>query len=130
RTGQRACWRRWWRGSRIVLRRFRGRGGRNACTGRTSLSLGCRSLLCLPSGASFPSPHAVAVLRSGFCCRFLRAWYRAMAALHSVQVGSLRFGGGDIRRSAGGFCSDDEPSLLADFSAFPLVGAAPDAVFL
>src|SRR5690606_27191945 len=33
-------------------------------------------------------------------------------------------------RAAGGFCSDDEPSLLADFSAFPFVGAAPDAVFL
>src|SRR5690606_28212798 len=31
-------------------------------------------------------PHAVAAL-----CRFLRAWYRAMALLHSVQVGWLRF---------------------------------------
>src|SRR5690606_33745083 len=33
-------------------------------------------------------------------------------------------------RSAGGFWFDDEPSLLADFSAFLFVGAAPDAVFL
>src|SRR5690606_10033382 len=52
RTGRRGCWLRWSRGSRIVLRRFRGRGGRNACIGRTSLLLGCRSLLCLLSGAS------------------------------------------------------------------------------
>src|SRR5690606_14169965 len=33
-------------------------------------------------------------------------------------------------RSAGGFCPDDEPSLLADLSAFLFVGAAPDAVFM
>src|SRR5688572_18822483 len=94
-----------------ILGWFAGRRGRlrwgvlSSCRGRSPLGV------LLPFSACLVSGHGGFAFGAG-----------GLVAVLVVAVS------GD--RSAGGFCSDDEPSLLADLLAFLFVGAAPDAVVL
>src|SRR5690606_11990715 len=94
-----------------ILGWFVGRRGRlrcgvlSSCRGRSQLGV------LLPFSACLVSGHG----------RFAFGAGGFVAVLVAAVSGD---------RSAGGFCSGDESSLLADLSAFLFVGAAPDAVFL